>query len=531
MRDVIIEQAPDVLSILTNHVLGNYSYAGANYVEFSVSTKDIMNDDKRRLMTENVFSGDYFRRVGSGASRRNSAVGVMSETAAASNADTIEPHLGMDDEDRNMVISLAAADLERGSTVLNPPELEEGVVSRLSTTQTQRGGPRPGDPIIPSVRKGSSFRPAWRKFYRDYRDKNDRQMWKFLAAFPRTRGVHLPRWDPMNGRLLYEPRKPADSPIDILATLATDRARLTHMFGEKSHEELLDKLAAHLCEDEALIQLFPKGDTSCFDLMAKFKESYRHNFGEQTANKPATLNQVCVVGIDCVGDEFGHPYCMFAHSEFIGLINECREIYPHFGVRIHAGEGLMRHSTFDELCYAGEADGGSLTTPHATFMLHVLILIKSITKVIEGIAQHTRNGHRVSVRIGHGIAFLYQPKKDGPFKTALDNFRALLRQHDIVCELNPTSNHMLLQHSFTDGPGQAGVKNIRTLRSFFELNLPVILCTDDDGIWDIRPCAKHGSHISVARELCDAIENGDIRTEEELARVTRRSCAFIGEDV
>eukprot|EP01033_Poteriospumella_lacustris_P017303 gene17303-12369_t len=112
---------------------------------------------------------------------------------------------------------------------------------------------------------------------------------------------------------------------------------------------------------------------SAVKLMEKFTNAY--------ILKDSKLGQ-CVAGIDWVGDEFGHPYCIFAHPQFIKMINDCRKVNPRFGVRIHAGEGLMRHSTVDEMNYTA---GGPLTAPHATFMLHVFILIKSITKVINGI--------------------------------------------------------------------------------------------------------------------------------------------------
>jgi hypothetical protein len=94
----------------------------------------------------------------------------------------------------------------------------------------------------------------------------------------------------------------------------------------------------------------------------------------------------------------------------------------------------------------------------------------------------------------------------------------------IVCELCPTSNNMLLSSSF-----DASNHNIRTLRTFLDLNLAVTLSTDDDGVRRINKCKAHNHHTSLAAEYCEAIVNGDIQTEDELDRMINRgiSAAFL----
>jgi adenosine deaminase len=134
---------------------------------------------------------------------------------------------------------------------------------------------------------------------------------------------------------------------------------------------------------------------------------------------------------------------------------------------------------------------------------------------------------RRAIRIGHGVAFLTTGTGTTEFRTAMSSFRSFLADHAIVCELNPTSNHYLLNDSFTS----ASTRNERALPKFLAEKVPVVLCTDDDGIWAIQKCVAHHHHISVANEFCQAILNGEIKTETELADLisSARAAAFVGE--
>ena len=62
-------------------------------------------------------------------------------------------------------------------------------------------------------------------------------------------------------------------------------------------------------------------------------------------------------------------------------------------------------------------------------------------------------------------------------------------------------------------------RNVRTLRRFLDLDLPVVLCTDDDGVWPIPACDVHRRHRSVAYEYCHAILHGEIVNVGELKRM------------
>jgi adenosine deaminase len=138
-------------------------------------------------------------------------------------------------------------------------------------------------------------------------------------------------------------------------------------------------------------------------------------------------------------------------------------------------------------------------------------------------------GNKPNIRIGHGVAFLYKDDSDpnSRLNVKLQEFRDFLKTSDIPCELNPTSNHMLIPATF----GEKTVTNTRSLTAFLEEKLPVVLCTDDDGIWSIRKCSSHYHHISVAHEFCDAIRRSEIETEACLKKLISdgRKYAFAGD--
>jgi adenosine deaminase len=136
-----------------------------------------------------------------------------------------------------------------------------------------------------------------------------------------------------------------------------------------------------------------------------------------------------------------------------------------------------------------------------------------------------------NLRIGHGVAFLYGVEDPTCSELSRDvaNFRDFMKIKKIVCELSPTSNHMLLPDSFMGDD----LGNSRTLRTFKKARLPVVLCTDDDGIWAIRKCVPHYRHISVVHEYCSAICNQEIECESDLHDIidTAQKARFSGKRV
>jgi len=150
----------------------------------------------------------------------------------------------------------------------------------------------------------------------------------------------------------------------------------------------------------------------------------------------------------------------------------------------------------------------------------------------------------INVRIGHGVAFLYGFDESKEFRKLANNeyevinnytgedmnsilineiakFREnVLRRFQIVCELNPSSNNMLLADTFSTSEH---IKNNNTLKVFINAKLPVTLCTDDDG------CKVHHSHINVTSEYCNEIENENIPNAHYINMLVNyaRKSAFI----
>lgn len=56
MKDAIVEQRPEVLSILLNHVMSAYRYSGVRHVELSVSVSDLLSPLIRSCLLEHSYS-------------------------------------------------------------------------------------------------------------------------------------------------------------------------------------------------------------------------------------------------------------------------------------------------------------------------------------------------------------------------------------------------------------------------------------------------------------------------------------------
>ena len=85
-----------------------------------------------------------------------------------------------------------------------------------------------------------------------------------------------------------------------------------------------------------------------------------------------------VVGLDWVGDELGFPYCALAHGSAAKLAQAMRRGGSEkFGIRVHAGEGVIRPSS-------GQRPRSRL---HGAFKLHVYILLEGIRKLWKNLGQ------------------------------------------------------------------------------------------------------------------------------------------------
>jgi adenosine deaminase len=456
MKDVIVDAYPEVLGLLLNNVLSRYAKAGVQYIEFSVSAKCLLDKTHRKMITDNVFVTEY--------PRMNQKSSVVAKGKPAGDSLTF----GEQSQEKGRVAK---------------PKSEESVpVPTKALEQT----PDTMRFFLPKVTTAGQQKPEWRNYLNDYHDKSG-QVWTFLAAFNRT---------------MVNP----DYPSPLSAAPATGNRFTTYLsevIGDsqpqedlRQAEEYLYKKAGELISDLSIASMY----LTVLQKIHDFLDEYIRSNEKQECPDTCALVE-CVAGIDWVGDEFGFPFCAFTHVGVLEKIVLCRKINPNFGIRIHAGEGLIRFSS---------AEGDEQSRVGRLFKFHLFTLMLSIKKIhsyLMDSAAKSENS-KCHIRIGHGVAFLYKSDKnpDSFLNVKLDEFRRFLKTENIPCELNPTSNHMLIPATF----GRETVTNDRSLTAFLKYDLPVVLCTDDDGVWAIRKCSCHYHHISVAHEFCDAIQRGEI---------------------
>jgi hypothetical protein len=217
-----------------------------------------------------------------------------------------------------------------------------------------------------------------------------------------------------------------------------------------------------------------------------------------------------VVGLDLFGDELGYPYCPFVVRQFIDYIKSRREYNKRFGLRIHCGENVIF------------ADDNSAA--YRLFIAHMYIVFLSL----RFLRQELKSG----IRIGHGIAFEHILDENSMSKSKHRKSSILLaemRHHvqslfkEIAFEVNITSNEYLLGQTLRRGD----YAHILRLNSLFKYKAPIILATDDDGIWPIDRCSfVHPGHQSLAAEYCRAISSSLISKDEHLNHIIRSTQKF-----
>eukprot|EP01128_Nolandella_sp_AFSM9_P005187 TRINITY_DN247_c0_g1_i3.p1 TRINITY_DN247_c0_g1~~TRINITY_DN247_c0_g1_i3.p1 ORF type:complete len:770 (-),score=103.02 TRINITY_DN247_c0_g1_i3:141-2450(-) len=219
----------------------------------------------------------------------------------------------------------------------------------------------------------------------------------------------------------------------------------------------------------------------------------------QTAVERYALQRV-LVGLDYVGDEKGHPYCPFGLDQFTEFVMYCRlKFNGKFGLRYHCGE-----FTFDV---------GSLN-----HFNHMFVSSKIILAIMNGIQGPT------PLRVGHGVAFLaYKDVFSFPSDVLSDSLSLVIRclqemkRRGVPIEVNLRSNAVLLPL----------MDNATSVDVFLNtLHLPIILCTDDDGIWCVSEKYSGKTFHSVAAEFASAFKQGaipDLSRTKLIIETTSRS--------
>ncbi|CAF3391108.1 unnamed protein product [Rotaria socialis] len=220
----------------------------------------------------------------------------------------------------------------------------------------------------------------------------------------------------------------------------------------------------------------------------------------QKDTNPKFLN--LVVGLDALGDELGHPCCPFVAHEFIEFVRDARKHNRTFGVRIHAAE----NAPFIRPDLPG----------YRLFAAHMYILYRCI--------DFLKRKLQTNIRVGHGIAFdKLLSIKNYKFRKSSVLVAQMKRDaksvfSEIPFEVNITSNFYLL------GGAIRNVKKEKPLSNLYDIEVPVVLSTDNDGILPIDRCdLGHYSHHSLAAEYCRAIVTRFISKEEHLDRMIQTS--------
>lgn len=229
--------------------------------------------------------------------------------------------------------------------------------------------------------------------------------------------------------------------------------------------------------------LDPRGFSKLIAQLAELRKALK---ASRTQNAEHGIHRL-VVGLDYFSDEYRRPYCPFGEPDFIDFLQE---------------ERRQRDGCFGFRYHCGECDQTTSESPY--LLAHVGASCKVIINVLNAIADH----QPPPLRIGHGLAlrhFTYLLNyRDGssveqslvsktpPYLVLTSWITTALQMmwsHKTPIEVNLTSNDYL---ESDHNPA---------LRSFLSNNLPVVLCTDNDGIW---PC-QHGAFSSVAAEFYAAI--------------------------
>jgi hypothetical protein len=205
---------------------------------------------------------------------------------------------------------------------------------------------------------------------------------------------------------------------------------------------------------------------------------------DKAFEKSDILNEK-VVGLDYMGDELGFPYCPFWLTEFAEFAKR-RKLYrktlhgiedPRFGLRAHMGE-VSAH-------YFGSETTLSKVVRHeyTAYSRHCRIVLKYMHKFAEQASHH---------RYGHGVTIMHamcEPEQQFEQK--------LLQMSDqIPIEVNLSSNCYLLNYDHETHP-------IRKLKHVMP---HLIICTDNDGVFDLQCDCPNKQHKSLAAEYCKLIQ-------------------------
>mmetsp|Transcript_24537 Transcript_24537/g.73539 ORF Transcript_24537/g.73539 Transcript_24537/m.73539 type:complete len:563 (-) Transcript_24537:87-1775(-) len=246
-------------------------------------------------------------------------------------------------------------------------------------------------------------------------------------------------------------------------------------------------IAANLAEK---FDSFGEAFTKHRDQLAKIRAAFALSRRVvQDAVEDRKLHNVCV-GLDFLSDEFNHPTCPFALTEFLDFLKEERDRRGgQFGFRYHCGE----------------ADT-SVATEH--LIGHMGVSAAVIERVLSA-CDWNPDADPPPLRIGHGIAFRHFEEFDpessdaknpeGKLRASINRAQIAMKARRIPIEVNLTSNDHL----------EGDARRAEILTTLLDRGFTVVLATDNDGIWP----TDQGQFLSVAGEFYGAI-TGKLTSED-----------------
>lgn len=213
-----------------------------------------------------------------------------------------------------------------------------------------------------------------------------------------------------------------------------------------------------------------------------------------------------------MGDEIARPFSPLSHSIVTDIVKTMQlRGMSGFGVRLHAMESLP----YSTQCAPELKEGTSTLVDIARTLtadpqfLHALVTYQVVRRTFDLLPPPPPSLSVTSkrFRIGHGTHLVLDTTRcSTALACVLEQFRKFVKEENIVLEVNVTSNHVLLCGTGLDASEQINDVYSMVYR-MLELDLPIIFCTDNDGIWPIAACIEHEYHRSVAHQFCVCMMN------------------------
>jgi hypothetical protein len=291
-------------------------------------------------------------------------------------------------------------------------------------------------------------------------------VFKFLCGIPRTS--------------IPSPAEFEDETLKIVCAIPTNGNSMHEWLSKEKTIAVHSKYQELICNEAFHSTNFPWNSLAQQMQMikdAKIRDLSNEDFKKSLGSK--------IVGFDWLSDEYGVPFCAFLHPIFKQFYKVIKEKNPKFGFRYHSGESIP----------TGHLDTWSSLSEYFTrlrngFTNHMEISCEVVKQM---------KGNYDCIRIGHGVGYFFGDGENKILKEFKENYTTI--------EVNYSSNLYLLH--------KVHISKRHYIDLMLTEGINVLLCTDNDGIWDIKQ--KRGNY-SVRSEF-DSIkreQNIDQEKQEKL---------------